>query len=53
MDSLKNVALPPVVVAQQEMQDIVNEELSNAAAGRKDVPTALADAQKRVTEAIK
>ena len=53
MDSLKNVALPPVVVAQQEMQDIVNEELSNAAAGRKDVSTALADAQKRVTEAIK
>lgn len=53
MDSLNNVALPPVVVAQQEMQDIVNEELSNAAAGRKDVKTALVDAQNRVNDAIK
>jgi len=48
-DSLANVALPPVIESQQEMQDIVSEELSNAAAGRKSVEDALKDAQDRVT----
>src|SRR5690554_2705262 len=47
-DSLDSVALPPVIESQQEMQDIVSEELGNAAAGRKSVEDALADAQERV-----
>ena len=47
-DSLDSVALPPVIESQQEMQDIVSEELGNAAAGRKSVEDALADAQDRV-----
>ena len=47
-DSLDAVVLPPVIESQQEMQDIVGEELSNAAAGRKTVEQALADAQERV-----
>jgi len=47
-DSLDAVVLPPVIEAQQEMQDIVSEELSNAAAGRKQVEQALTDAQDRV-----
>lgn len=48
LDSLEHVVLPPVIAAQQEMQDAVNEELSNAAAGRKTVEQALADAASRV-----
>lgn len=48
LDALEHVALPPVIAAQQEMQDAVNEELSNAAAGRKTVEQALADAASRV-----
>ena len=48
-DSLEAVVLPPVIESQQEMQDIVGEELSNAAAGRKTVEQALTDAQGRVT----
>ncbi len=47
-DSLASVALPPVIESQQEMQDIVSEELGNAAAGRKSVEDALTDAQDRV-----
>ncbi|HEY3437095.1 MAG TPA: sugar ABC transporter substrate-binding protein [Actinotalea sp.] len=47
-DSLDAVVLPPVIESQQEMQDIVGEELSNAAAGRKTVEAALTDAQTRV-----
>lgn len=47
-DSLDAVVLPPVIESQQEMQDIVGEELSNAAAGRKSVEQALTDAQERV-----
>lgn len=53
IDSLDAIAMPPVVVQQQEMQDIVGEELSNAAAGRKDVKTALADAQDRINDVLK
>ncbi|WP_197024677.1 sugar ABC transporter substrate-binding protein [Cellulomonas sp. KRMCY2] len=47
-DSLDAVVLPPVIESQQEMQDIVSEELGNAAAGRKPVEQALNDAQDRV-----
>lgn len=47
-DSLDAVVLPPVIESQQEMQDIVTEELGNAAAGRKSVDQALKDAQDRV-----
>jgi multiple sugar transport system substrate-binding protein len=52
IDSLDAIAMPPVVVQQQEMQDIVGEELSNAAAGRKDVATALQDAQDRINATL-
>lgn len=47
-DALDAVVLPPVIESQQEMQDIVSEELGNAAAGRKSVEQALTDAQERV-----
>jgi multiple sugar transport system substrate-binding protein len=52
-DSLDAVALPPVIESQQEMQDIVTEELGNAAAGRKGVDQALTDAQTRVQALLK
>lgn len=48
LDSLDAVVLPPVTAGQQEMQDIVTEELGNAAAARKSVEDALVDAEKRV-----
>lgn len=48
LDSLDAVVLPPVIERQQEMQDVVTEELSSAAAGRKSVEEALADAEERV-----
>ncbi|GAA3704732.1 sugar ABC transporter substrate-binding protein [Nonomuraea antimicrobica] len=40
-DSLESIALPPVIKRQQEMQDAVTTELSEAAAGRKSVKEAL------------
>lgn len=43
-DSLDAIALPPVITAQQEMQDAVSEQLGEAAAGRKSVQQALDDA---------
>jgi multiple sugar transport system substrate-binding protein len=52
LDSLESVVLPPVIESQQEMQDIVTEELGNAAAGRKTVEEALADAEERVNELL-
>lgn len=52
VDSLKAIALPPVIESQQEMQDIVTEELSNAAAGRKSVQNALDDAAERVNQLL-
>ena len=52
-DSLEATVLPPVVERQQEMQDAVTKELTAAAAGRKDVATALADAQKAVDALLK
>ncbi|QLD11871.1 ABC transporter substrate-binding protein [Microbacterium oleivorans] len=49
-DSLENVALAPSIGdGQAEMQDIVTEELTEAAAGRKTVEQALADAEQRIT----
>ncbi|CAN5292337.1 sugar ABC transporter substrate-binding protein [soil metagenome] len=51
-DSLNSIALPPVVVAQQEMQDAVTAELGNAAAGRKTVEQALTDAQTKVNSLL-
>jgi multiple sugar transport system substrate-binding protein len=43
-DSLEAIALPPVISRQQEMQDVVTEQLTEAAAGRKSVQQALDDA---------
>ncbi|MEV4576350.1 sugar ABC transporter substrate-binding protein [Nonomuraea jabiensis] len=40
-DSLKSIALPPVIKRQQEMQDAVTKQLGEAAAGRKPVADAL------------
>jgi multiple sugar transport system substrate-binding protein len=51
-DALDAIVLPPAVEAQQEMQDIVSEELGNAAAGRKSVEQALTDAQDRVNDLL-
>jgi multiple sugar transport system substrate-binding protein len=53
MDSLDAVALPPVIARQAEMQDAVNKELSDAAAGRKSVEDALADAADAVDALLK
>ncbi|GAA2214463.1 sugar ABC transporter substrate-binding protein [Nonomuraea monospora] len=47
-DSLKSIALPPVIKRQQEMQDAVTKELSEAAAGRKSVQDALTAAAAEV-----
>lgn len=51
-DSLDAPVLPPVIERQQEMQDAVSAELSEAAAGRKTVKQALADAEKAVNELL-
>jgi len=47
-DALDAPVLPPVIERQQEMQDAVSAELTEAAAGRKSVEQALADAEKAV-----
>ncbi|MEU6720826.1 sugar ABC transporter substrate-binding protein [Nonomuraea sp. NPDC046802] len=47
-DSLKSIALPPVIKRQQEMQDAVTKELGEAAAGRKSVADALKAASAEV-----
>jgi multiple sugar transport system substrate-binding protein len=52
-DSLKSIALPPVIQRQQEMQDAVTKELSNAAAGREPVKDALAAAAAKVDELLR
>lgn len=51
-DSLDAPVLPPVIERQQEMQDAVSAELAEAAAGRKTVKQALADAEKAVNELL-
>lgn len=48
-DSLENVALPPVVEdVQNEMVDIVNAQLTEAAAGRMTAAEALAEAETQI-----
>jgi multiple sugar transport system substrate-binding protein len=42
-----------VIERQQEMQDIVTKELGSAAAGRKSVAKALADAETQVNALLK
>src|SRR5690606_11603541 len=51
-DSLDAVVLPPVIERQQEMQDILSEELANAAAGRASVEEALSAAEARINELL-
>lgn len=52
-DSLNSIALTPIVeTGQQEMQDIINEELIEAQAGRKSVEDALASAEERINAVI-
>jgi multiple sugar transport system substrate-binding protein len=51
--ALDETVLPPVVERQQEMQDLVTQELTSAAAGRKTVEKALADAQSKVNGLLK
>ncbi|MEU6324787.1 sugar ABC transporter substrate-binding protein [Streptomyces sp. NPDC047009] len=48
-DSLKQQATAPVIAKQQQMQDIVNNALTDAAAGRTDVARALSQAARQVT----
>lgn len=49
-DSVNEVALAPSIGdGQAEMQDIITEELTEAAAGRKTVDEALAAAEKRIS----
>ncbi|GAA0949089.1 sugar ABC transporter substrate-binding protein [Kribbella koreensis] len=51
--ALEATVLPPVIERQQEMQDLVTAELTSAAAGRKPVEKALADAQTKVNGLLK
>jgi multiple sugar transport system substrate-binding protein len=51
--ALEETVLPPVIERQQEMQDLVTQELTAAAAGRKPVEKALADAQTKVNGLLK
>jgi len=52
-ESLNATVLPPVIERQQEMQDAVTKELGSAAAGRKTVAKALADAETAVNALLK
>jgi multiple sugar transport system substrate-binding protein len=47
-EALDSVALPPVIAREAELQDAITKELGNAAASRKSVEQALADAEKAV-----
>lgn len=52
-DSLDGVALAPSIGENQaQMQDIVTEELTEAAAGRKTVEAAVADAEQRINDLL-
>lgn len=53
LDSLDKTVLPPVIESQQEMQDALTKELTAAAAGRKSVDKALADAAATIDALIK
>ncbi|MEA5456703.1 sugar ABC transporter substrate-binding protein [Sinomonas sp. JGH33] len=52
-DSLNATVLPPVVERQQEMQDAVTKELTEAAAGRKTAEDAVKAAAAAVTALLK
>ena len=52
-DSLGAPSLGPVIAKQQQMQDIVNNALQNAAAGRSSVKDALDGAAAQVTALLK
>lgn len=52
-DSLNATVLPPVVERQQEMQDAVTKELTEAAAGRKTVADAVKAAAAAVNTVLK
>ena len=43
-DALESVSLPPVIARSQEMQDAINKELGNAAAGRESTKQAVDNA---------
>jgi multiple sugar transport system substrate-binding protein len=47
-EALDAPVLPPVITRQQEMQDAVSQQLTEAAAGRKTVAQALSDAEQQV-----
>lgn len=51
-DALEAVVMPPVIERQQEMQDIVSEELTEAAAGRKSAQEAVDSAAERVRKLL-
>jgi len=52
-DSLKGIALPPVIGANQaQMQDLVGEVLTEAAAGRMTVEEALAKAETEINKLL-
>lgn len=53
LDSLDKTVLPPVIESQQEMQDILTQELTAAAAGRKTVEEAVSDAATAIDALIK
>jgi multiple sugar transport system substrate-binding protein len=53
LDALNSQATQPVIAKQQQMQDIVNNALANAAAGREDVTKALSGAAQQVTALLK
>ncbi|NHA69809.1 ABC transporter substrate-binding protein [Phycicoccus flavus] len=52
-DSLDATVLPPVIERQQEMQDAVDKQLGDAAAGRTPVDEAVAKAAKAVDALLK
>lgn len=52
-DSLNAIALPPVIGDQQaQMQDIIGEQLNEAAAGRLTVEQALANAEEQINSLL-
>ncbi|MCL2782427.1 MAG: sugar ABC transporter substrate-binding protein [Propionibacteriaceae bacterium] len=52
-DSLANVALTPVIVQSQQVQDIVSDQLAAVAAGRSSVTDALAAMQTQIDPLLK
>lgn len=52
-DSLSYLVTPPVIEDYQKMQDIINNHLNNAIAGKVTVEAAMNDCQKELTDTIK